>query len=90
MALLPANGYDAERISNRTTGNFTLDEAIQLCIVAGVPTLIPRHFGLSAFNAANPAEIDTAARRTRHPRLLRPEDRHLFRLSPDGCSQNRP
>ena len=81
VALLPVNGHDAERISNRTAGNFTLDEASQLGIVTEIPTLILRRFGLFAFNTADPAEIDVAAGRNRHPRLLRPEARHLFRLS---------
>ncbi len=90
VALLPVNGRDAERTANRIAGNFTLDEAIQLCTAAGIPTLIPHHFGLFAFNTADPAEIDAAAGRTRHPRLLRPDARHLFRLSQDGCSQDRP
>jgi len=90
VALLPVNGRDAERMANRIAGNFTLDEAIHLCVVAGVPTLIPHHFGLFTFNTADPAEIDAAASRTRHPRLLRPDARHLFRLSQDGCSQGRP
>ena len=90
VALLPVNGRDAERTANRIAGNFTLGEAIQLCAAAEVPTLIPHHFGLFAFNTADPAEIDAAAARTRHPRLLPPEARHLFRLNEEGCSQDRP
>ena len=83
LALLPVNGRDAERAASRIPGNFTLDEAIQLCGAADIAVLIPHHFGLFAFNTADPAEI-AAAGRTRHPRLLPPDTRHLFQLSHEG------
>ncbi len=88
--MLPVNGRDAERTANRIAGNLTLNEALQLCTVTGVPTLIPHHFGLFAFNTAHLAEVDAVAGRIRHPGLLRPDARHLFRLSQDDCSQDRP
>ncbi len=86
VALLPVNGRDAGRAANGIPGNFTLDEAIDLCRAAGVATLIPHHFGLFAFNTADPAEIDAAARRTRRPRLLRPDTRRLFQLTPTASN----
>ncbi len=84
LALLPVNGRDAARAASRIPGNFTLGEAIRLCDAVGIPVLIPHHFGLFAFNTADPAEIDAAAGCLQHPRLLRPDTRHLFRLSREG------
>ncbi len=90
LALLPVNGRDAALTASGVAGNFTLGEAIKLCDAAGIPVLIPHHFGLFAFNTADPAEIDAAAGRTRHPRLLRPDTRQLFQLSHEGYQQDRP
>ncbi len=84
LALLPVNGRDAARAASRIPGNFTLGEAIQLCDAAGVPVLIPHHFGLFAFNTIDPAEIAAAAGCIQHPRLLLPDTRHLFQLSREG------
>ena len=84
LALLPVNGRNAARAARRVPGNFTLEEAIQLCNAVGVPVLIPHHFDMFAFNTVDPAEIDAAAGCTRCPRLLRPDVRHLFQLSREG------
>ncbi len=84
LALLPVNGRDAALTASGIMGNFTLGEAIELCQAAGVPVLVPHHFGLFAFNTADPAEIDAAARRTRHPRLLPPDTRHMVQLGREG------
>ena len=84
LALLPVNGRDAARATRRIPGNFTLGEAIQLCVAAGIPVLIPHHFGMFAFNTIDPAEITAAAGCIRHPRLLLPDTRHLFRLGRNG------
>ncbi len=81
LALLPVNGRDAARAGKGVPGNFTLDEAIQLCETAGIPVLIPHHFDMFAFNTVDPAEIDAAARSFRHPALLRPDTQNLFQLS---------
>ena len=43
-------------------GNFHLDEAIGLCRAAKIPAMIAHHYGLFAFNTADPAAIDAAAR----------------------------
>ncbi len=84
LALLPVNGRDAERAGAGIPGNFTLDEAIALCAETGVDCLIPHHFGLFAFNTADPAAIDAAAARQAalglRPGLLRPDTRHALRL----------
>lgn len=58
VALLPVNGRDAERAGNGLPGNFTLDEAVDLCRDAGVPTMIAHHYGLFEFNTTSPDAID--------------------------------
>ena len=84
LALLPVNGRDAVRAASAVPGNFTLDEARAVCAEAAIGVLIPHHFGLFAFNTADPAAIDAmAARQTRcgiPPAILRPDTRHAFRL----------
>ncbi len=88
LALLPVNGRDAVRAEAGIPGNFTLDEAIALCEAAAIPLLVPHHFGLFAFNTADPAEIDAAGTRQaaagRPPGLLRPDARHAFLLASTG------
>ena len=84
IALLPVNGRDAERAEAGVPGNFTLDEAIALCSEAGIPTLIPHHFGMFAFNTASVGDIDAAAasqaRAGTRLGLLRPDARYAFLL----------
>lgn len=57
-ALLPVNGRDELRSSNGIAGNFTVEEAVQLCCDAGIPKMIPHHFGMFDFNTEDPDEID--------------------------------
>ncbi|NPD66742.1 MBL fold metallo-hydrolase [Lichenicola cladoniae] len=84
LALLPVNGRDAERAAAGVPGNFTLDEAVALCGHANISTLIPHHFGMFAFNTADPESIDAMAVRQAElglqPGLLRPDARHAFLL----------
>lgn len=56
LALLPVNGRDAYRLANGVPGNFTLDEAVQLCRSAGIPALLCHHFGLFDFNTIDVGE----------------------------------
>ncbi len=60
VALLPVNGRDAFRRSKGVPGNFTVDEAASLCLDAGVPFLIPHHFGMFDFNTVAPETIKAA------------------------------
>ncbi|WP_428374322.1 MBL fold metallo-hydrolase [Lichenicoccus sp.] len=84
LALLPVNGRDSERAAAGVPGNFTLHEAVALCGETGIATLIAHHFGLFAFNTADPAAIDAMAARQAEaglrPGLLRPDTRHAFLL----------
>lgn len=57
LALLPVNGRDEDRNDNGVPGNFSLDEAVALCREAGIPRLIVHHWGLFAFNTADPDEL---------------------------------
>jgi L-ascorbate metabolism protein UlaG (beta-lactamase superfamily) len=54
-ALLPVNGRDTFRQENGVPGNFTAREAIELCRAAGIPRLVPHHWGLFDFNTVDPA-----------------------------------
>lgn len=57
LALLPVNGRDTYRRSNGVPGNFTVDEAADLCLSAGIPVLVPHHFGMFDFNTVAPGAI---------------------------------
>ena len=57
LALLPVNGRDEYRRSNGVPGNMTFEEAATLCRDAGIKHMVPHHFGMFAFNTADPAEV---------------------------------
>lgn len=50
IALLPINGRDEYRRSRGVLGNFTVEEAIELCLSAKITCLIGHHFGMFCFN----------------------------------------
>lgn len=50
LAMLPINGRDERRSSNGIPGNFTVDEAIQLCADADIGCLLCHHFDMFDFN----------------------------------------
>ena len=54
LALLPINGRDSYRLKNGVPGNFTVAEAISLCIEANIPAVVGHHFGLFDFNTVDP------------------------------------
>jgi L-ascorbate metabolism protein UlaG (beta-lactamase superfamily) len=60
VALLPVNGRDEFRRSRGVPGNMSLDEAVQLCRRAGIPWLIPHHFGMFDFNTIDARELAKA------------------------------
>jgi L-ascorbate metabolism protein UlaG (beta-lactamase superfamily) len=59
LALLPVNGRDEHRKGNGVPGNLTLDEAVALTRAAGIPALVCHHWGMFAFNTADPDELRT-------------------------------
>jgi L-ascorbate metabolism protein UlaG (beta-lactamase superfamily) len=60
VALLPVNGRDNFRRQG-IPGNFTLEEAIQLCSEAQIKTMIAHHYGMFEFNTVAAESIDQAA-----------------------------
>ena len=86
-ALLPVNGRDAYRASRGVPGNMTACEAIDLCNAAGIPQLVPHHFGMFAFNTASDADLERL-RRCVAPRVAIPDLDTSLRLfapsSPTG------
>lgn len=65
LALLPVNGRDAERLAAGVPGNFSFDEAVELCVTSAIPTLVPHHFGMFDFNTVDPASFDVEDAATR-------------------------
>jgi L-ascorbate metabolism protein UlaG (beta-lactamase superfamily) len=61
VAMLPVNGRSQELTEKNIVGNFSLAEAIELCLRAGIPAMIGQHFGMFAFNTIKPELIDQAA-----------------------------
>ncbi|MEX0670125.1 MAG: MBL fold metallo-hydrolase [Pirellulales bacterium] len=77
-ALLPVNGRDAFRSDRGVPGNMHAAEAIALCRTAGIPLLVPHHFGMFAFNTASAADLDLL-RACTAPRTVIPDpDHHLI------------
>ncbi len=58
IALLPVNGRDLDRLENGVPGNFTLKEAMDIAVEAGIPHLIGHHHGLFDFSTIAPQDID--------------------------------
>lgn len=73
VALLPINGRDDYRKANGVPGNMTASEAVQLCRSAGVPHLIPHHFGMFEFNTSDPNELLTRYDEGQLPAIAIPE-----------------
>ena len=68
LALLPVNGR-----GKGVAGNFTFQEAAELCRAADIPYLVPHHFGMFAFNTVDCGELETLAEATATPRCLLPD-----------------
>lgn len=50
LALLPVNGRDETRRKYNIPGNFTLNEAIEICEGSNIPYLVGHHHGMFSFN----------------------------------------
>ena len=89
-ALLPVNGRDAYRASRGVPGNMTAGEAVDLCNAAGIPLLVPHHFGMFAFNTASPADLELL-RGCTVPRVMIPESDTSLRLTaPPSLTEAQP
>lgn len=84
-AILPVNGRDAFRTTRGVPGNMSAAEAIALCRTAGIPLLVPCHFGMFAFNTAADADL-ALLRECTTPRTLVPDVDHHLVLTPSHAS----
>jgi L-ascorbate metabolism protein UlaG (beta-lactamase superfamily) len=83
VAMLPVNGRRRELTEKNILGNFSLTEAIDLCLQAKVPAMIAQHFGLFAFNTITPELIDQAATKVAKAlQLLKPETGTRYTFNP--------
>ncbi len=75
LALLPINGQ-----GKGVAGNFTFQEAAELCRAAGILYMVPHHFGMFAFNTVDRAAVAELAEATVTPRCLLPDDGQYVRF----------
>jgi L-ascorbate metabolism protein UlaG (beta-lactamase superfamily) len=61
VALLPVNGRDKYRKDRGVPGNFTFEEAVELCTRSNIHNLIAHHFGMFSFNT-----VDVETLREKH------------------------
>jgi len=54
VALLPVNGRDNYRSNRGIPGNFSFEEATDLCRESNIANLIVHHFGMFSFNTVDP------------------------------------
>lgn len=67
IAFLPVNGRDSYRREHGIAGNFTVEEALDLCAEANIPYLVPHHYGMFDFNTITVQEIEEAIQRVASP-----------------------
>jgi L-ascorbate metabolism protein UlaG (beta-lactamase superfamily) len=58
LALLPINECNEALRQNGIIGNFSFEEAVDLCRRASIPAMIPHHFGMFAENTIDEDELD--------------------------------
>ena len=75
LALLPVNGR-----GKGVAGNFTFQEAAELCRAADIPYMVPHHFGMFAFNTVDRDEVAALAASTVSPQCLLPNTAEHLRL----------
>jgi len=68
LALLPVNGR-----GKGVPGNFTFAEAALLCRETNIPSFVPHHFGMFAFNTADRAELENETTLTTAPQAFLPD-----------------
>ncbi len=57
LALMPVNGRDEYRTARGILGNFTLEEALDLCRRLRIPLIMCHHFGMFGCNTIEPAVL---------------------------------
>jgi len=81
VALLPVNGRSAALTARGVPGNMSFAEARDLCAAAGIGLMVPHHFGMFAFNTADPAELRRQIAETIAPHCLLPEADKYYRFT---------
>lgn len=81
IALLPVNGRSAALTARGVPGNMNFAEARDLCAAAGIGLLVPHHFGMFAFNTADPSELRRQIAETAVPRCVLPEVGEYYLLA---------
>jgi L-ascorbate metabolism protein UlaG (beta-lactamase superfamily) len=96
LAILPVNGRDAQRTAAGVLGNFTFDEAVDLCREAGIGSLLACHFGMFDFNTVDEAWLDDrVAATTSPPQCVRPRVGQAYHVAgtrrvPSACTAQCP
>ena len=90
IALLPVNGRRPELSANGVAGNFSIEEAADLCRQAGIPAMIAHHYGLFDFNTVAPEVIDTAADKSAAPAIVRAREAVAFTWKPAPVAAQSP
>lgn len=75
LALLPVNGR-----GHGVAGNFTFHEAIALCRDAGIPYMIPQHFGMFAFNTVEQEDLQRWIATISSPKCHLPTAENWFEI----------
>jgi L-ascorbate metabolism protein UlaG (beta-lactamase superfamily) len=87
LAILPVNGRDEHRRGNGFAGNFTFDEAANLCRDAGISWMVPCHFGMFEFNTISRRELEEKALNSKIGlQCLVPGTHHWLECRPDRIS----
>jgi L-ascorbate metabolism protein UlaG (beta-lactamase superfamily) len=63
VAFLPVNGRDSFRAENGVPGNFSFDEAVELCRRTGIKNLVCHHWGLFEFNTVEEEDLIRAMKK---------------------------
>ncbi len=88
LALLPVNGRDAERRANGVPGNFTREEAVDLCFRCRIPAMLACHFGMFDFNTVAATWLDEQiAKLPSSLQCVRPREGGLYRLLPKSPAE---
>lgn len=81
VAILPVNGRDIQRSAAGVPGNFTFDEAVDLCHHAGIEAMLACHFGMFDFNTVSETWLDEQiAGLAGPPQCVRPDITAAYEL----------
>lgn len=82
VTLLPVNGRRPELSERGIAGNLTMAEAVTLTRGIGASAMIAHHYGLFAFNTADPETIDSTAKTISDLAVLRAREAIAFEWVP--------